>query len=322
MSDRVSSVGVVGRPWGLLTYTTMNLGDDIQSLAALRFLPEATVLLDRDDLSGSNPPASAAIILNGWWMHHHERLALGACDLDPLLVSMHLTNRAIPVLGNPRVREFLLRRGPVGCRDHATLDQLDRAGIPCWFSGCLTVTLPPTPDLPPAPDPYLLAIDCDPDLLDWLHDRSPVPVRNATQRIAEGMLPMERLRYARARLALIERAAAVVTTRLHVSLPALAYGVPVLLVLPRGYDSRFPGLDRFMHLVPPEGAKQALETRLLAGWPENPPDVWPWARALERTVELWAASRPPTPTIGREAPNVTWDGLTRELLAEVARGSG
>ncbi|MFM9108261.1 MAG: polysaccharide pyruvyl transferase family protein, partial [Chloroflexota bacterium] len=133
--------GAPARPWGLLTYSTSNLGDDIQSLAALRFLPGASVLLDRDTFAASDPPASAAVILNGWWLHRPRLLARGACDLDPMLVSIHIHPPALPMLEDPRVRAFLLRHGPVGCRDLATLAALERAGIPARFTGCLTLTL-------------------------------------------------------------------------------------------------------------------------------------------------------------------------------------
>jgi hypothetical protein len=36
---------------------------------------------------------------------------------------------------------YLKKYGPVGCRDYWTKTLLDKYGIPCYFSGCLTLTL-------------------------------------------------------------------------------------------------------------------------------------------------------------------------------------
>ncbi len=55
--------------FGLLTYPdTDNLGDEIQSLAARRFLPRVDYLIDREriDESPALPAENVFTILNGW----------------------------------------------------------------------------------------------------------------------------------------------------------------------------------------------------------------------------------------------------------------
>ncbi|MFN7134746.1 MAG: hypothetical protein ACK4N5_21885, partial [Myxococcales bacterium] len=144
--------------YGALDYRTINLGDQIQTLAALRFLPQVDAWIERDALGHYQPatPDPIAVILNGWYGHQPESWPPHEA-IRPLLVSMHLS--ALP--GNERTRlssqdfllrapavEYLRRHGPVGARDLTTLALLRRSGVEAWFSGCMTLTLQRTSDAP------------------------------------------------------------------------------------------------------------------------------------------------------------------------------
>ncbi len=59
----------------LLDYTnTANLGDEIQSIAARRFLPQVDRYVDREALNDvrSEDGASYWMIMNGWFCHRAE----------------------------------------------------------------------------------------------------------------------------------------------------------------------------------------------------------------------------------------------------------
>ena len=52
--------------YGLLSYETENIGDEIQSLAAKRFIPKIDLFIDRDKLNKIKSGKNIKIILNGF----------------------------------------------------------------------------------------------------------------------------------------------------------------------------------------------------------------------------------------------------------------
>ncbi len=51
--------------YGLLKYSTNNIGDEIQSLAAKQFLPQIDLFLDRDHLNKVKSNKKIKLIMNG-----------------------------------------------------------------------------------------------------------------------------------------------------------------------------------------------------------------------------------------------------------------
>jgi hypothetical protein len=225
--------------FGLLTHVgTNNLGDEIQSLAARRFLPRVDRMIPREDLP-SDPGVEGRIrvILNGWFLHNprrwppHEKIV-------PLLTSIHLAqhrSRRWAWLPSPakillarKNIDYLRRHGPIGARDRATLALLQRHDVASYYSGCVTLTLPPREEA--ARSDHVVACDLDPELLHALAQRThkrPLVTTHLDPVTAEAT---ERLRKAEALLKLYAEAKSVVTSRLHCALPCLALGTPVLFI--------------------------------------------------------------------------------------------
>ena len=113
--------------YGLLVYPeSKNLGDDIQSYAALQFLPRVDSYIDREHLSmfrseGGKP---VAVIMNAWYMNNKFNWP-PANDIVPLYISMHFNQEDyfgvhtsfLDGLGGRALREC----GNVGCHDAETL---------------------------------------------------------------------------------------------------------------------------------------------------------------------------------------------------------
>src|SRR5690242_11169019 len=61
--------------FGLLSYCTANLGDDMQSIAARRFLPRVDCYVDREALDAPDAPHDQrlALIMNGWFCHRPDK---------------------------------------------------------------------------------------------------------------------------------------------------------------------------------------------------------------------------------------------------------
>lgn len=224
--------------FGLLACETTNLGDEIQAIAARRFLPRIDCLVPREALD-RNPGGEGPVrlILNGWLLHRPRRWPPHHL-YDALPVSMHLSNRRpsrwrvwqpIPAeaMLSGQGRDWFRRNGPVGARDAATLRLLRQQGIDAYESGCLTLTLPRAAG-PRSGE--VVACDLPPEALAALRrmTRRPPLVTSHCDAATTGF--EARMAKARALLDRYARARAVVTTRLHCALPCLALGTPVLFL--------------------------------------------------------------------------------------------
>ena len=124
-------------------YACRNLGDYIQELAALRFLPRCDAIIDRDRLSGYSGAEELCIIGNGWYdlsdgRHCYSQLI----RMCPVSIHQHGPDLSQA----PRLTAWLRRLGGtlphgVGCRDLYTMELFRRHGIPAYFSSCLTTTI-------------------------------------------------------------------------------------------------------------------------------------------------------------------------------------
>jgi len=135
----------MGIKTGILIYEAGNgkdnVGDYIQSLAALQFLNnKADQYLNRELLHEySGEPV--ALIMNGWFTHHPKNWP-PAKELHPFFISFHLNILAQDhFLNTKEIVDYLKKHEPIGCRDRRTAEVLNAKGIAAYFSGCLTLTL-------------------------------------------------------------------------------------------------------------------------------------------------------------------------------------
>lgn len=123
-------------------YTT-NLGNEIQSIAAKRFLPKIDYYIDHEKLNLFQNREKVKMIMNGWYLDCLESWPPSK-DIDPLLISMHFTlsaNNTKKVISTPESKDFFSSYGPVGCRDYSTLNLMKELDIDSYYSGDLTLTL-------------------------------------------------------------------------------------------------------------------------------------------------------------------------------------
>lgn len=122
-------------------YGKDNVGDYVQSLAALQYLNgKADVYLNREMLNDYTGE-QVALIMNGWFTHHPKTWPPSK-DLLPFFISFHLNVLAQNhFLNTPQIIDYLKQYAPIGCRDRKTAEVLNAKGIEAYFSGCLTLTL-------------------------------------------------------------------------------------------------------------------------------------------------------------------------------------
>jgi hypothetical protein len=245
--------------FALLAYSTNNLGDEIQSIAARQFLPSVDLLIDRDDWTTvpTNPEGMFKIILNGWFTRYSEQWPPPDLLL-PLPVSMHITRERnastaqrapAQALLEGAALAYLQRHQPIGCRDLWTVQLLRQHGVDSFFSGCVTLTLGAGPV---ARGNYICAVDLADEMCLRLMERAQTPIVRLHHRDTGGGSFQQRCAKAKRLLSLYAQAKCVVTTRLHCALPSIAFGTPTLFVNNLADQYRLEGLVELMRSCSPE----------------------------------------------------------------------
>lgn len=276
--------------FGAYEYRTENIGDNIQTLAMLRFIPQVDYVFDRDNINATdiNINDRVKLVANGWYMHHRN----GVFDwppknpnLQPLLISMYLErdvdfNRADLAFFTDESRDYLRKYGPVGARDIGTQKFLTDNGIESYFSGCLTLTLLPDETVPKRDD--ILAVDISDKVYDFITSKTKRRVIRMNTNIGSDLSNEDKLVIAKYWLSLYQSAHCVVTSRLHAMLPCLALGTPVLAIQ-KDDNHRFEGL---IELTNSTNEKDLLEGRTKFDFDrpkKNPDDYKMYADKLVKT---------------------------------------
>lgn len=82
--------------YALYTYTTCNVGDEIQSIAARRFLPQVDYYVNRDELKDFHPDTDEEVklIMNGWYSHKPWNIAISQENIHGLATSIFIADNA------------------------------------------------------------------------------------------------------------------------------------------------------------------------------------------------------------------------------------
>ncbi len=235
--------------YGLLKYSTRNIGDEIQSLAAKQFLPRVSYLFNRDSIDDTTITEETKIILNGWFTHKPENWPFKNKKINPLFISFHISNNmgsdSKKLLSDDAIRLYLEQK-EIGCRDLTTLRLLEEKGVNAYFSGCLTLTL--KNNSKKRSDKIYIV-----DIPDSVKKIIPEEIKNKAKYIShlvnEKSKNNSRYKFYLAKKTLKKYAEAklVITSRLHCALPCLAYGTPVIFIHKDLNDPRFSGLLEYMH---------------------------------------------------------------------------
>ena len=233
----------------------INLGDYIQSLAALQFLPKncSPYLISREKLRYYNGPI-VNLFMNGWYNISHGNKIISN-HIKPIYLSIHIYN--IDDLDTQAIGNFK-KYEPIGCRDLSTLNLLRNKGIDSYFSSCLTLTL----DIDYGINDYertneIIFVDysfgMDPKIDKFILSLKEYNFNNITfltHGLRSNISQIERFKLAKNYLDKYARAKLVITTRLHVAFPCLALKTPVILIKYKFFDeNRFSGLFDFLNTI-------------------------------------------------------------------------
>ncbi len=279
--------------FALFKYSTHNLGDEIQSLAARAFLPRVDLYVDRDELPTTKLDSTTALVMNGWYSHRPELWPPKQQQLKPLLISMHFSDEMASRLSgfvSEAGVEFFKRHGPVGCRDLATAEFLTGHGIEAYFSGCATLTLARESNRQRS---GVVLSDLSPEVEQLIRSARVVQratsVKEIRHRVRHRVTqlvdrtpvgPGIRMQLADRLLDRLRRAEYVVTSRLHAALPCVGLGTPAVLVTNKPDDPRFGGLAEFLTIRTPAQLDAA------GGLPESGDILERYANAAPVQTEL------------------------------------
>lgn len=262
--------------YGLFEYSTENIGDEIQSIAARRFLPSVDYYFNRDSIDDTDTGADEVkLIMNGWYTHKPENFPPKNNNIHPLLISMYVEQHSMDGkvakrLSNKESKEFFRRNGPVGTRDKATLEFFKKNNIESYLSGCVTLTLCKDPAV--KKQDFILAVDVSDEVYKKMAKMTKREViRVDTSRYFE--MPREsKFVLAEYYLSLYQSAHVVVTRRLHCMLPCLALETPVLAITGRE-PHRYAGLVGLVRNTTEENfLKESFDEYSLENPPQNPTD--------------------------------------------------
>ncbi len=230
--------------YGLMYYkSTDNIGDDIQTYVAMKYLPHIDYYIDREALSCFVPDKReyVSMIMNGWYIHN--KIAWPPSPyINPLLISMHFKELEETDVGDSYLKgfggEFLKKYGPVGARDIDTKNRLERNGIASYFSGCMTLTLEKFEGI--NKKDKICVVDVEDNIINKIKDSTSSEIEVLTHYLdskeTERKSVNERMEDVENLLKKYQEAKLVITSRLHVALPCVALGTPSIVLHKKVYD--------------------------------------------------------------------------------------
>lgn len=275
--------------YGLLKFSCYkpNLGDYmqlagiVQAYKRLGIADEDIVEIERDSLSTYDGeyvilPMTAAFNAN-----HGVKIFPLSPKIIPIFIGFFTADESV-AKAIARYEKF----GPFGCRDLVTMRMMQKQGVQAYMSGCYSIGFTKRAKTPQNGKVYL----CDPpeELIpyipkEYMEDAVVLPKPHRTMKVPGYHKENEEMgkEYVKNLVAeLKENARLVITCRLHMSLPCIAMGIPV--VLAHKCDSgqmeecRFAGLDKIIRVYKPSEYASI-------DWNPEAPDI-EWLK--EKTIRL------------------------------------
>lgn len=262
----------IKKEYGILIYKdSMNLGDQIQSIAAKQLLEKNNIhdikyFVDRDtgniydksnNLCSNLPEKSVKCIFNGWFDKAYTNFPVNKA-IDALFISFHvnettkdetynwlkpyITNSSKSLCDLSYFYDYRSSGFDIGTRDIHTYNKFIENGyINVFLSGCLTTTLQRKTSLQTRNGIYIVDVDTK-----MLKKHVPENILKKAIYISHVYKKdikddHQKTKEATEMLKLYENAELVITSRLHCALPCLSYNTPVIFCYYDMKDVRLVG---------------------------------------------------------------------------------
>jgi hypothetical protein len=246
----------------IISYSTTNIGDEIQSLAVKQLIDNVDYYIDREKLHQFKNNETVKLIINGWYMGNPNNWPPSE-DIIPLFISFHISHNANTnkIFFSKENISYFKKFEPIGCRDKQTKELLESHGVKAYFSGCATLTYK---NKFKKRNNKILCADPLYNIYPYSYGKNiyksliPTILHNDIEYIRHKRIDInqsntERFNDAEELIKKYSTAKLVITSRIHVALPCLALGTPVIF-LDVGYSSknqrdRFDGLTDKMLVI-------------------------------------------------------------------------
>tara|TARA_B100000767_G_scaffold54109_1_gene49765 strand:- start:1099 stop:3543 length:2445 start_codon:yes stop_codon:yes gene_type:complete len=234
------------KKYGVMWASTVNVGDDIQTIAGINFLEKKGIkkysFIDREKLSDYNGEP-VTLIMNGWYMHDINKFP-PSNKITPIFISVHINNEFLII----KNINYFKKYEPIGCRDEDTANLFRKYGIKSYFSGCLTLLFDDYKEK--TGGKYLVDINTK---CNYIPNIEMDTLKYTDYEIIEhdinkNMSLTDRINMALILLNKYQKAELVITTRLHCILPCRAFNTKSIFIH-KNYknDPRFQGLKEIIN---------------------------------------------------------------------------
>ncbi len=223
------------RKKALLGYRTGNIGDDVQSLSLSQdhLVGKPDLYVNRDEFPDYKDAGGIDLVANGFFICP-DRTGKLAFPPPPNFRVKYVALCASNLPDTQATRDHLAASGPIGCRDRHTVKFCENRGLDCYFASCPSILLERDFDGEGAgydPGGPIVLVDVNPKRLPPFGVSSR-PFICLTNRVRVGDYADQEARFValRRRLRVLRSASLVITNRLHVAMPCMGMGVPVIMV--------------------------------------------------------------------------------------------
>ena len=239
-----------------------NIGDCIQNIAVENLYKKAgisadeLILVNRDELDKYCGEA-VKLVIQGYFSRAYGVFSFPwAKNIHPVFLGFHLnsTNNSRRIFVKKGICNRLKQYEPIGCRDRNIRDFLISKGVDAYFSGCMTLTLGKRDVLPKngrifVVDLYSKALKKLPKEIKDKADFSITHIYHWNKDKEIGYdEAMEFENKAREILEIYKtQASMVITSRIHVAMPCIAMGIPVVFIAKNVNNERY---DILQGIVP------------------------------------------------------------------------
>jgi len=212
----------------LFGFTTPNLGDDLQALAAALVTGKPDCYVDRDRLGQVELCEQHRLIMNSWFAIKRYR-AVPTSSIEPIFFGFCLGRRE---LLNDAWLPYLEKHQPIGCRDEESVAWLTERGIAAHMTGCITLWLGQRcAHVPTSQRSGIYMVDVPEEIEPIIPEdirRKAIRLTNATTSVLQESGQKNRIRHIAAICDKLRSAELVITKRLHTMLPCVSFGTPVV----------------------------------------------------------------------------------------------
>lgn len=230
-----------------------NLGDCIQNLAVRNLYSKINIFdsdlikVNRDDIPTYSGP-ECSLVMQAWYGDYMGTFPLPWTDkICPIFLGFHLNkvNNTRERFIKENIHEKMKPFMPIGCRDRNTRDFLLNLGVDAYFSGCMTLTFDTRTKQPEKGKIFM--VDLRPRIKKYIPkkilkqvdeyithqyfwDKYPITSAGANKFEKDAEKILNRYK---------NEAKLIITSRIHVAMPCVAMGIPVVFITEAPNDERF-----------------------------------------------------------------------------------